>query len=1532
VGVAVTPDGSYVLVSNRTTGADGLPDTVMFINTKTNAVAKTLTVEDGPSSVAITPNGQYAFVTNEFSATVSVIDVPNQVVVDVNPGTPEIDAISLGNPAAAPVDIISTLDSSKIYVANFAISTISVIDVATLQVVNSYALGTSPNGIAITPNGTKLYVTNFNAENVLVLDAATGTALPSSPINIGIIAGPPKVNERPQSIRITPDGTKAYITIDGKQGNQPDFVRCIDTVTDTLIPGVNISLGVNSTPRGIAITPMGDYVYVCKSAGTDVVVISSASNTIAHTLTTALNPRQVAIVGSVFLPPPEVTLVSPGGGPSSGGTPVTVTGKYFREGATVTFGSTPATAVQVQSLTQLTCIAPAGPANQPVNVTVANLGDGSGVLTNGYFYDPPPVLYSVLPNEGPEAGNTSVTISGRFFDSGLTVAFGSVAATDIVVVNSQTVTCKTPAGVGIVNVTLRNPDLQQATLTNAFTYYPPPDILSITPDSGPEAGGTVVGISGTGFRAGVQVFFGATQSPSVVFSSSTSLDAVAPEGYGVGTVAITVRNSDGQQDILDAAFRYVPAPEILSIAPGQGPENGGTLVSIFGDHFSSPGAAVRIGGKNALSTTVVSATEITFLTPSGVGSVAIRVTNLDGQYDEVSDAFLYVPAPVVLSVDPTSGNQTGGTPVTINGLHFHPDATVSFGPYGAASVMVHDHAVIWATTNPGVGVVNVRVTNPDGQYGSLPGGFTYITPVIVSQVLPVKGPTAGNTVVEIAGAGFVAGATVEFGGLLAGSVVVDSSAHLTCLTPSHAPGLVDVKVTIPDGSVGILFDGYAYIPPPTVSQVVPSSGRSDGWDSVVILGSDFDFMGSVSVMFGVNEAMDVVADSSSQITVTTPAGTGTVDVTVTNGDGQFDVLPAGYTYIPAPSVSGVAPGSGPQSGGTVVTVTGANFVSGAQVFFGAAMSPSVVYHATTTLQVVSPPGTGSVGVAVRNPDGQAGLLPNSFTYIAPPSISVISPDRGPESGGTPVTVTGANFLAPVSVLFGANPGVGAVVTGGSIIDVLTPAGAGVVSVTVQNADGQAAVKSGAFTFDPAPTLSSINPIQGAQPGGTLVTLDGTNFVNGASVMFGAKPSSDVTFISSTQLTAVSPSGTGTVAVLVVNPDSQSSNPLNYQYLGPPGITSSSPNSGPRPGGTLVTINGVRFRTGAVVLFGGFVVSPSTLNVNQITALTPAVPVGTGTVSVRVRNTDGQTGTSPDSFTFVEVGANSPPDIIPIGDRVFDLNEGDLLTFRVEVVDPDDDPVTVVCTDSPPDAAFDEMTWQFSYKPPFNQAIQQEEFDITFIASDGIDCDTETIKLTIINTNGPPEIDPIGNRQVTVHKSLGFVVQATDPDDEGQTLTYSAMNVPSGPVTSASFDLLTKQFDWNPLPGDEGVYSDIIFAVTDGLAEATQTISITVNSNRPPVLASVGSRTYETNTPVVIQLSATDPDGPQPDVLTYSAIGTPADASFSPETGRFEWISGTSRSATITFGVTDGEYSDSETVTIAIQSSTDIPKVLWESAK
>jgi hypothetical protein len=78
---------------------------------------------------------------------------------------------------------------------------------------------------------------------------------------------------------------------------------------------------------------------------------------------------------------------------------------------------------------------------------------------------------NVSPNNGPTTGGTAVTITGTNFAAGATVTFGGNSATNVVVVNSTTITAKTPSGSpGAVTVTVTNSGGQSGSRANGFTY------------------------------------------------------------------------------------------------------------------------------------------------------------------------------------------------------------------------------------------------------------------------------------------------------------------------------------------------------------------------------------------------------------------------------------------------------------------------------------------------------------------------------------------------------------------------------------------------------------------------------------------------------------------------------------------------------------------------------------------------------------------------------------------------------------------------------------------------------------------------------------------------------------------------------------------------------------------------------------------------------------------------------------------------------------------------------------------------------
>jgi hypothetical protein len=108
------------------------------------------------------------------------------------------------------------------------------------------------------------------------------------------------------------------------------------------------------------------------------------------------------------------------------------------------------------------------------------------------------------------------------------------------------------------------------------------------------------------------------------------------------------------------------------------------------------------------------------------------------------------------------------------------------------------------------------------------------------------------------------------------------------------------------------------------------------------------------------------------------------------------VLPAsgGGTPQPQPpTITSVFPSPGSTAGGTSVTITGTNFVSGATVKFDTTAATNVNVMSSTTITVTTPPhAAGLVNVTVTNPNGQSVTLTNGFTYVAPQTETTLLED------------------------------------------------------------------------------------------------------------------------------------------------------------------------------------------------------------------------------------------------------------------------------------------------------------------------------------------------------------------------------------------------------------------------------------------------------------------------------------------------------------------------------------------------------------
>ena len=272
-----------------------------------------------------------------------------------------------------------------------------------------------------------------------------------------------------------------------------------------------------------------------------------------------------------------------------------------------------------------------------------------------------------------------------------------------------------------------------------------------------------------------------------------------------------------------------------------------------------------------------------------------------------------------------------------------------------------------------------------------------------------------------------------------------------------------------------------------VTSLSPAYGDRPWAAPVTINGSGFS--GATSVMFG-GIAATFKVSSDAAITATAPAAPiGTVNVTVATPLGTSAIVLADeFNYFAPATVTSLSPSTGPV--GTSVVITGTNLFATAAVTFGSVAAMSIHVTSNSHVTAVAPAGTGTVDVSVTTPAGTT-LTSGSDKFTYAPVVTDVSPESGPATGGTLVTITGTSFSGATAVEFGTVSVVPDSVSD-TTVTATSPVGSGTVHVTVMTPAGTSATTP-ADQFDYVSVVSGVNPNSGPEAGGATVTISGQGF-------------------------------------------------------------------------------------------------------------------------------------------------------------------------------------------------------------------------------------------------------------------------------------------------------------------------------------------------------------------------------------------------------------------------------------------------------
>jgi hypothetical protein len=427
------------------------------------------------------------------------------------------------------------------------------------------------------------------------------------------------------------------------------------------------------------------------------------------------------------------------------------------------------------------------------------------------------------------------------------------------------------------------------------------------------------------------------------------------------------------------------------------------------------------------------------------------------------------------------------------------------------------------------------------------------------------------------------------------------------------------------------------LPPPAIEKLRTVAGPVGGGTHVVVEGSGF--------ADGCEVKLDRVPVKTSFLGPTELAFTtlqrnlpGSVDVDVANPDGQRTLLIRAYEYCLPPVLTAVDPDHGPETGGTRVTLLGADLRPEAEVRIGASR-PRVDYRGPTRidLEIVAHPA-GTVDVELVNPDGQHARLEGAFRYDGRPRIDQVVPDHGPLGASTRIAIDGEGFRTGCVVYLGGARVPAELESSTRIMATALPREThGALALRVSNADGLDAELSAAFRYDPpaAPRVASVAP--GRIPRGRecAAIVSGEGFVDGCSVRVAGAPV-PARFVSPAQIEVSLPpvDRVGWVDIEVTNPDMQSHRlEAAYELQGPPQLATVQPREGSAVGGDLLSLHGLGFDRRCEVSIGGFPAKTTWEAETTVRAVAPSRALA-GAVDVVVTNPDGQSAALASAFTYV----------------------------------------------------------------------------------------------------------------------------------------------------------------------------------------------------------------------------------------------------------------------------------------------------------
>jgi len=286
--IALTPSLSTLFVDNNAS------DTISAytVNSDGTLTAASGTVATGtmPMGMAIDPAGKYLFVANQGSSNISVFSINGTSLAEVA-GSPFTTIPAGTNVATLPTAVAVSATGNFLYVANNFTGTVSAYSIAGSGALtplgpSPYTVGTAPSGLKIPPSGGFLYVANTGSNNVSAFaicdKVTTSCANPSAPDGTltAVTGSPFSAGIGPVAIAADPAFNFLYVL--DKQSSQISeysYAPGSGVLSPLNTPAVSTGLtpfslviisGTTGTNIGTTLTNPTDFVFVANNGASTV--------------------------------------------------------------------------------------------------------------------------------------------------------------------------------------------------------------------------------------------------------------------------------------------------------------------------------------------------------------------------------------------------------------------------------------------------------------------------------------------------------------------------------------------------------------------------------------------------------------------------------------------------------------------------------------------------------------------------------------------------------------------------------------------------------------------------------------------------------------------------------------------------------------------------------------------------------------------------------------------------------------------------------------------------------------------------------------------------------------------------------------------------------------------------------------------------------------------------------------------------------------------------------------------------------------